>query len=315
MDWKISTLAATGFMAQLGVACRLGILEICTTTYAETYACQPFPQLLADIFGSFLIGMTSTALNVNKRRHAYMIDFRDSKLPILFPSECKTTATAFFVFRSGFCSSFTSFSAWIISSAKSYYTGDYATAIFTIVIPGMTFFAAYNVGEILALAIHRRLSCMRDKGWIDAVVRWLLVAAQAAVFAVAVCVAATLMYAPATHWHVAILLAPVGACCRILFQAQLNTSDVPFGTMLSNISASGIEAVLVTFASGRIRNGVLEGFVASFSTVSSFVDEITYHTRSIIRGVWRSDFLVCLTQIVLATAVALIVFAAGGGPQ
>ena len=84
--------------------------------------------------------------------------------------------------------------------------------------------------------------------------------------------------------------------------------------MACNVLACVAEAlVLVTIGPRGVARGVLEGLIASTSTVSSVIDEVTHETDTVHDGsVWRAGVSFLLAQIVVCTLLPLAIFAVAG---
>ena len=76
---------------------------------------------------------------------------------------------------------------------------------------------------------------------------------------------------------------------RVWLQKQLNRPDFPVGTLVCNMLACLLEAIVVVFGGdtgGYL--GLVEGIVASLSTISSVIHEIVHELDTIHRSNLRS---------------------------
>lgn len=314
MRWTLHVMSTAAFLTQIAVIVRISVVEICRQSYfVDTYACKPFPQFVAEMIGCTLMGLASTIGEASKRRHMIKTDDESIQdLPCMFADE--NVKDFHFIFKAAFAAVLTSFSAWIVSSARYYYRGEWVNAIFTIIVPGSALFMLFLIGEDIGLFVHRRFNPIRYRACFNYILKVISVLFGILAWIVAVCASGSLVFQNATHWLSAALFAPLGAFCRIIVQENLNnTGRLPYGTLLCNAIACLCEAlVLVYGGDDGIFLGIMEGLIASFSTVSSVVSEVVHGIPSIHEEKLFSGFFYFVLQVFIGTLLPLIVFWAVG---
>ena len=292
---------------------RISTVQICATPYFDrTYACRPFSQFVAEIFGCAIMGMTATVKEAST--HSGIDPSPDQHdLPGLLPNPRLVLPRQ--IFQSGFVAVLTSFSAWIVSSAHEYYNGDSVDALFTVIVPGCTFFTMFRIGEDVALLINQsaRLSDSTTQQ-IAAIVSYTFCVLEGLLWVVAVLAAVELVaWGNATHWVCAVLFAPVGMVCRVWVQGKLNRPGFPLGTLVCNSIACMLETIIVEFLGDTgVYLGFVEGFVTSLSTISSVIHEVVHEIDTIHKGRLRSGVCYLVVQVVAGTLLPLVVFWAAG---
>ena len=299
------------FCAQVGVVVRIAISTGCAGNTG--YLCTPFTAMPADMLGCFIMGMLCTQSQALRRA----VKDDDGQLLGVFPVDDDRVVQARFILRAALCSVITSFSAWIVQSAEYWYEGRWVDGLSSMLVPSLVFIMSLKVGNDVALLLsrlelERYRACLLPftsavGSCVGVLAFWLVGASGFFLIRVGSNV----------HWLVATLLVPIGTFVRIMLQSRLNTRRWPFGTMLCNLLACTAESIVKVYTNGfptddarlSTYRGVLEGLVASTSTVSSVVDEIV-HECDTIHTSCVSGFLYLVSSVACCAGASLLVFAA-----
>lgn len=317
MEWSLRSMTVATFCAQVGVVIRIAISTGCTDNTG--YLCTPFTGMPADMLGCFIMGTLCVKRQTSIRNWKEKHDAADDgDLLTIFPVDDRRVKNARFLLRSALCSVITSFSAWIVKSAEHWYEGRWVDGLSSLLVPSLAFITLLVVGKDVALLISRLRLERRKACWLPLLSAFGFGFGVLAFWAVGASGFFMIMAGSNVHWVVAILLVPIGTFTRIMLQSRLNTRRWPFGTMLCNILACTAESIVKVHVSGfstddarrSTYNGVLEGLIASTSTVASVIDEIV-HECDTIHASCVSGFLYLVSSFVCCGGASLIVFAAG----
>ena len=301
MNWTVKACFVVAFASHIGVLTRMSFVAVCSKPFfVDSYPCRPFPQIVSDILGCAFMGLTTNMRLMSDDYH--IVDGERKNRDAQF---------AHFVFRSGFTSVVTSLSAWIVASAHYYHRGDWPTAIFTVIIPGFAFFMSFKVAQDIALFLRLKLHADRIFRYINFTVLNNLAAGCACI--VVVCAGGLLSVTePAdADWLIILLFAPIGCIVRIFIQEHFNRRKLPLGTILCNIIACTSEAFVIVTIGGTstLGSSLLEGLIASTSTVASVVHE-TFYLPGLRQTITQSGIAFLVYQIVLCTVIPLCIFSA-----